>query len=102
MTMHRLFYALWPDEATAMRLSSLQAPLGGRRTHASDFHLTLAFLGEQPPEALPALYGVLEDLHIPPLTLALDRYGAFARLQIAWAGMSAPPPELMQLRVDLL
>lgn len=47
---HRLFFAVWPDAATARSLaeeaSRLAPQLDGRAMRAETLHLTLAFLGE--------------------------------------------------------
>jgi len=94
----RLFYALWPDAATARRLAALQAPLSGRKTHVADLHLTLAFLGPQPSSLVGMLGSLPRLLDCPPMTLTLDRYGMFERKGIVWAGMSSPPPTLSVLQ----
>lgn len=98
----RLFYALWPDAEVARELRGLQEVLSGRKTHVEDFHLTLAFLGEQPEEALPALKKILFGLSLPEITCLLDTYGCFSRLKLVWAGMTAPPQSLFDVRRQLL
>ena len=97
----RLFYAVWPDQGTSDRLNELQAHVHGRKTHINDFHLTLAFLGERSPDLLPTLHRILATL--PPLnaTFCLDRFGYFQHNKIAWIGMSAPPPALLELQHEL-
>lgn len=102
-TTGRLFFALWPDDDVARRLADRQAPLdGGRRTHARDFHLTLAFLGVQPLERLPDLRQVVDQVPFRALQLVLDRYGEFERQKVVWAGMSSVPEALPELRRRLL
>lgn len=98
---HRLFYALWPDASVAQKLEGLQQGLAGKKTHRDDFHLTLAFLGEQPAQALPVLESVLNGLSRPDMTLVLDRYGCFKRLDLLWAGMSSVPRALLDLQLNL-
>lgn len=100
----RLFYALWPDAATRDALQQLQyhLQLDGRATPAANFHITLAFLGEQPLSALPALQRILTEVRCPPLSLAIDCSGYFSRLRLAWAGMHNPPERLFQLHAQLL
>jgi 2'-5' RNA ligase len=97
----RLFYALWPDAATRAALTRLQAPLHGRPTAPPNLHLTMAFLGMQPVQALPALHGVLNDIRLPEMTLRIDCLGYFSRARIAWAGMRHPPPSLLELHANL-
>ena len=98
---HRLFYALWPDAAVAERLEGLQEALEGKKTHRNDFHLTLAFLGEQPAHALPVLEAVLRGLPRPDMMFVLNRYGRFKNLDLAWAGMGVVPQALFDLQKNL-
>jgi len=99
----RLFFALWPDDAVARQLADRQAALqGGRKTHARDFHLTLAFLGVQPLESLPDLRRVVDEIAFSPMSLILDRYGEFERQKVVWAGMGNVPQGLPELRRRLL
>jgi 2'-5' RNA ligase len=97
----RLFYALWPDEATRAALARLQFDLHGNKTRYRNFHITLAFLGEQPSTLLPTLQTMLAQIPDAEMTLTLDRLGYFARNRIAWAGMSQAPDALMQLQAGL-
>lgn len=98
----RLFFALWPDDTTRSALSRLQFDLSGRKTRYRNFHITLAFLGEQPAEVLHGLQEVLDQLDGPSMALEIDRRAHFARNRIAWAGMSQVPPALPQLQEDLV
>lgn len=100
----RLFFALWPDEATRSALAGLLPsgqPGAGRPTAPENLHLTMAFLGMQPAQVLPALKQVLQALAFPELRLQLDCYGYFQRARIAWLGMQHPPPALLQLQREL-
>lgn len=97
----RFFYGLWPDADTAKHLRQSQHCLPGKKTHPDDFHLTLAFLGEQPKQALPALHTVLQRLSSYDMTCMLDIYGCFKNLDLVWAGMTAPPRALFDLHREL-
>jgi len=97
----RLFFALWPDDATRTALMQLQAPMHGRRVPYNNLHLTLAFLGQQPTAALPALKNVLAHLSLPDLMLTLDKLGYFPRNRIAWVGPYRTPDALTSLYQDL-
>ena len=98
----KLFYALWPDDATRAALAALQAGVQGRPTPRAKLHITLAFLGQQPAEAVPALLDILAALTLPALRLEIDCYGYFARPRIAWAGMRHIPAPLPALQADLV
>lgn len=93
----RLFYALWPDDAVRERLSALQAHMRGKKTRYDNLHITLAFLGEQAPDALPVLRKILDRLPRNAFVLTLDRFGYFARKRIAWAGPRTTPEPLSGL-----
>jgi 2'-5' RNA ligase len=97
----RLFYALWPDDATRYELMQLQALVTGRKTRLENLHLTLAFLGQQPSEQLPALKNILAALPRTPIPLVLNRVGYFPRNKIAWAGMHEIPIALTELHQSL-
>ncbi len=98
----RLFVALWPDDAAATALTQLQAPLRGRIVPYSNLHLTLAFLGQQDKDILPALKDILRHLPRTDIALNVDRVGYFPRNRIAWAGMHAIPDSLAELRMNLV
>jgi 2'-5' RNA ligase len=97
----RLFYALWPDDATCAELMRLQTHMHGRLTPYENLHITLAFLGQQPVSLLPALKEVLARLPTAEFTLTLDRFGYFPRKRIAWIGMHEAPEALLSLQRDL-
>ena len=97
----RLFFALWPDDATRAALMQLQAPMRGRTIPYSNLHLTLAFLGQQPAALLPDAKDVLSRLSAPAAMLSLDRVGYFPRNRIAWIGMHQVPDALVMLQQQL-
>lgn len=97
----RLFYALWPDEATREALQILQMHVHGRRTRLSNLHVTVAFLGDQPAAHLPLLKTILAGLPRSAFTLQIDRLGYFKKRHIAWAGSHAVPDALIALQESL-
>lgn len=97
----RLFYALWPDDATRAALCELQAGMHGRLTRYQNLHVTLVFLGQQPCALLPVLEQTLNRLPVQPPSLSLDRIDYFARKRIAWVGMHTEPPALHQIQQTL-
>jgi len=99
---HKLFFALWPDEEARQDLVRLQQAVRGRLIPPEKLHLTMAFLGLQPADALPVLLGILEAMPAAEMQLTLDCYGYFKRPQIAWAGPSVAPPALIALQADLM
>lgn len=56
-----------------------------------NLHLTLFFLGEQPPSIVERVKGVLSELSFSPFTLKLKGIGAFPsidRPRVIWVGIS--------------
>src|SRR5438309_191165 len=97
----RLFFALWPDQASRAAFMRLQTKLHGRKTRPDNLHLTLAFLGEQTSAVLPLLHTLMLQMPRDPIRLTLDRIGYFPRHQIIWAGMDAIPEALSTLQCRL-
>lgn len=98
----RLFYALWPDPVTRMKLSALQQQVSGRMMLVENLHLTLAFLGNQPRSLLPLLESVLHRLPLPAMQLEIDSLDYFSKPRIAWVGPRQAPASLFSLQRDLM
>ena len=103
----RVFFALWPDAEAKPALSALAAAVararGGRPTRADQLHLTMAFIGEVAPAAMPLLCaaGVEAAAAAAPFALTLDRSGGAARDGVAWLETTSPPAALMTLHEAL-
>jgi len=72
----RLFFALWPDDATRDALNRtgkwLHQHWGGRRMRADTLHITLAFLGSSPVDRLDVLVGCASMVKTGAFELVLD------------------------------
>jgi len=94
----RLFFALWPDDAVRAELArwsrELHALCGGRITPPEKLHVTLAFLGGVEDARVAEIELAAGEVAAPVASLVLDRPGYWKHNRIAWAGASAPPPEL--------
>lgn len=100
----RLFFALWPDEATRAKLAAFLAKLpagAGRDMRAANLHLTLAFLGDCEEGLLPCLESVGDALDGAGFTLTLDQLGHFREARVLWLGCSHPPEALLALQARL-
>jgi 2'-5' RNA ligase len=101
----RLFFALWPDDATRERLAdwtrAIHRESGGRAMRPENVHLTLAFLGSIDPALLPAIEAAAARVKPPAFALAIDEAGYWRHNQIAWAGARDVPPGLTALVTDL-
>ncbi|GAB3350888.1 RNA 2',3'-cyclic phosphodiesterase [Chromohalobacter beijerinckii] len=98
--MRRLFFALWPDDASRRALASAAdrlAPIcGGWPLPAANMHITLAFLGNVDSARLEALGGLTRAWPRFADAWTLDRLGHFPRPRIVWAG-GAPSATLSRL-----
>ncbi len=106
----RCFVALLPTFEVAQALQGLaQAAaerFGGRATRGETLHLTLDFLGEVPPERLPAVEDACAAAANAPalasgFDLCLDRLACWRHKHLLWAGCRTPPAGLFPLAEDL-
>jgi 2'-5' RNA ligase len=101
----RLFFALWPDDATRAALArsslAIHGVAGGRATRADSIHLTLAFLGDCDPGRLGELKAAAAGVRVRPFELVLDEAGFWKHNRIAWAGATATPAALETLVSEL-
>jgi len=101
----RLFFALWPDEATRAALGAAAAgaaaAAGGRAVAAANLHLTLEFLGQVPDAQLDSLRAVGAALALPDESLLLDRLDWWRRAAMLVAAPSAPGQALLAAQADL-
>lgn len=101
--MIRAFVAIAMPEDVVNRLRLLQflLPLP-RRVEPEDFHLTLAFLGEQPDHRLEAVHDGLERLAFPPFALELRGLGLFGGAKPRLAFAAVPElPDLIRLQAKI-
>lgn len=101
----RLFFALWPDQATRAALDQIAANLhahwGGRRMHSDTLHMTLAFLGDTPLARLDALRELAASMSGEAFTLTLDRPDCWQHNHVGWLGPASSPPALTEVVADL-
>lgn len=108
VTGHRLFFALVPDPRTRRRVERVQRKLKGlcekrgRLVKASNYHVTLAFLGSQPLDQLPRLQALASGLDMPVCSVQMDRLGSFPRAGVIWLGATRIPNALCAFQARLL
>jgi 2'-5' RNA ligase len=88
----RLFFALWPDEFTRAALTRATRKVvrrsGGRPVPPTNYHLTLAFLGNQPAELFDRIVAAAALVRAAPFELTLERYGHWPKPRVFWIGPS--------------
>lgn len=92
-----------PGEA-ADALEAAQAGIpAGRVVPHDNFHVTIAFLGEQPRPVLEDVHHALDGVRVPGFRLRIEGLGMFggARPRVLFAEV-APEPVLSQLRRKVL
>jgi 2'-5' RNA ligase len=97
----RVFFALWPDAATAEQLHALGGELhrhcGGRRMRRESLHLTLAFLGDVPRDRVAELLALAAGVAGEAFSLIMERTGSWKGNRVVWAAPQATPPALGRL-----
>jgi 2'-5' RNA ligase len=100
----RAFVGIPLAEPVADALEAAQAGLpAGRPVPYDNFHVTLAFLGEQPRTVLEDVHDALDGVRVPGFSLRVDGLGMFggARPRVLFAEVTAEPG-LAQLRRKVL
>ncbi len=103
--LNRLFFALWPDDATRLRAHQAAGELqqrhrpGGYLIRPQRYHITLIFLGaDVPAPDEEAALAAAATVRGEPFTLTLDRAGGFRNRKVpCWLGPERPPAALEQL-----
>ena len=97
----RLFFAAVPDVATRARIAAaaaaLQLPAQSQLIPASNYHLTLAFIGGVAESQLPAIIEVGEVQHVRAHTLRFDAYDYWPKPEVVVMAARTFPVELQQV-----
>jgi RNA 2',3'-cyclic 3'-phosphodiesterase len=100
----RVFFALEPDPATLLQISSWrdrQFTHAGHAVRAANLHLTLAFVGEIRPHALEKLCMTVDQRIARDCprgaSITLDITGYWPKPGIYWLGAQNAPGELLSL-----
>jgi 2'-5' RNA ligase len=102
---HRVFFALWPEEAVARALAdAATAPPGscaGRRLPQESLHMTLAFIGRVDAAQLRLLKEIAAQMTTPVFQVVLDQLVWWRRRRMVWAGAATAPMALDALVSNL-
>jgi len=101
----RLFLALPLEKSTRTQLEKTltdlrKAGVKGNYTHTENLHLTLHFLGEQPPNAVNAIERAVLSCELKEIPLTIEDMGAFDKTGVLWAGVN-PTEELCDFQREL-
>ena len=100
----RVFFALWPSEATRRELlRATRAAVrrsGGRGTPPGNLHVTLAFLGPVTAAELARVVRV-PPIRSPDFSIELDRLGFWQGSRVLWLGSTRQPAALLNLERTL-
>jgi 2'-5' RNA ligase len=90
------------EVAAALEVAQAGIP-SGRVVPRENFHITIAFLGEQPRPVLEDVHDALDGIRVPGFALRIEGLGMFggARPRVLFAEV-APEPGLTQLRRKVL
>lgn len=101
----RVFFALWPDDDTRLRLHrcalSLALDRRARRVPDYNLHLTLHFIGNIHRAEIDCLQQRAREVVGQAFELIIDHAGSFPKPRVAWFGCSEPPQALIRLHEDL-
>jgi 2'-5' RNA ligase len=97
---HRVFFALWPDDATRAAISRATRDAvrvsSGRPIAKDRLHLTVSFLGELTDAGL-AVARAVPPISVGAFELVLDALGEWPESKILWLAPSDPPGALGEL-----
>ena len=101
---HRVFFALWPDDATRAAISRATREAvrssGGRPIAKERLHVTIAFLGELTAAGLDVARNV-PPIPVGPFELTLDAVGVWPESKVLWLAPSTMPDALGELEERL-
>ena len=101
----RLFFALWPADDQRQALAALAAPaiapIHGKPVQPSNYHLTLAFLGNVRGSGFPELIALGGSARQPAVELGFNRLAYWAKPRVVVA-LPARLPQTGQAIVDWL
>jgi RNA 2',3'-cyclic 3'-phosphodiesterase len=97
----RLFFALWPDDATraelARRLPDWADGIDGRLQRPDQWHVTLEFIGEVPPERHDDLLGAARCVPVRSLEIGFDVLEHWRKPQVACLAATHTPDAIAEL-----
>jgi 2'-5' RNA ligase len=101
----RIFFALWPDDATRNAIASVVKPElvnhPAKKVPLHNWHLTLAFMGNVTTAQYECATQYAAGVRGQPFELVFDTFGYFPKPRVAWLGCSSVPAALQALVTQL-
>jgi len=101
----RIFFALWPDHRQRDRLRDFISPftklVEGRAVERSEWHVTLAYIGDLDVRFIPELMESAKAIPFEPFRLRLDRLEFWPRPKVAAVVPPRVPPAMEALVENL-
>ena len=98
---HRLFVALWPDDAIRQQIKSsalnLFLPCDGRVIPRQNWHITLAYFGMANESTQVCISKQLANVQSQSFNVHLNKTGYWPKPAVAWLGPDSVTGELQQL-----
>ena len=102
---HRIFFALWPDDALRQQIQQTITPHlarnNARRVPIHNWHITLAFLGNVSEQNYECALQQASEVVAQPFDLQLDQCGYWPRPRVVWLGCSTVPDSINHLVTNL-
>ena len=101
----RLFFALWPDDATRERIAHATRKAvrgsGGRPIPVENLHATVAFLGSVPQERLAEVVALGEGHRTEPFEIVFDRVEHWVKPMVLYLAPEKASAAAKQLADEL-
>lgn len=101
MNTKRIFFALWPDHRQRERLRDFISPVAkfveGRAVERSEWHVTLAYIGDLDVRFIPDVMESARAIPFEPFRLRFDRLEFWPRPKVAAVVPPRVPPAMEAL-----
>jgi 2'-5' RNA ligase len=100
----RLFFALWPDEATRLELTRLIKTFdaqAGKPVPAHNFHVTLVFLGNVDQAMIVEIKQRAADVIVKPFALIFERVNYWLQPKVLCLTCNTVPQQIVDLASKL-
>ncbi|HEX9390088.1 MAG TPA: RNA 2',3'-cyclic phosphodiesterase [Usitatibacteraceae bacterium] len=101
----RLFFALWPDDNTRIKLAQRRIEVvrlsGGRPLMPASLHMTLVYIGEVSEARIRDVNAIGDGIVHAGFDYPVDTAACFSEAGVSWLGAANPPLGLFSLQMQL-